>query len=113
MMLPHPVLPKTMESVKANAARFARREFGSAGEMRVIQKLRSWLIEIRVEGVSIQDAGYVAAKQVRFDTFWRGGFGALARIDFTARLEAGDPQTGAPNDQLIMVPPLVIEELQK
>lgn len=98
--------------VRANCARFGRKAFGSATEMRVEQRAdRTWLIDVRTEGAPIQDDAYVADMVKSWKRFFRGGFGVMASVTATTKLEAGSPQTGAPSDQLIIVPPIVIEEL--
>ncbi len=103
------VLP--FAQVRENCARFGRKAFGSASEMHVRQYAESWIIDVRTEGAPVQDLEYVSYMIANWKRFLRNGFGGSARITVLTRLEAGSPQDGTPATQLIMVPPIPLDEV--
>lgn len=101
----------SMQWVKSNCARFGRKMFGSASEMRISYQNGVWKIEIRTEGAPVQDVRFVQYIEQIWNKFLLAGFGGDANVCTTMKLEAGNKQDGTPSDQLVMVPPIVIEEL--
>jgi len=90
--------------VRDNCARFGRRAFGSAAQMRVQP---AWTIAILAEGVPVWDAAFVTWMHARWRRFLSNGFGADAVITSTARLMAG-PVESRPPDQMIIVPAITL-----
>jgi hypothetical protein len=96
----------TLALVRENCARFGRKTFGSASQMRITQVGATWRIEVRTEGVPVHDPAFVATMHAQWARFLVAGFGPDARIAADARLLAGSRQDGRPADQLIIVPPI-------
>jgi hypothetical protein len=97
-------------TVKQNAARFGLLLFGSASEMRVVQKTDDdarlyWEISVRTEGHPVHDPLWVEWVHAQWRRFLVHGFGD-SEVLCHARLEAGDRQDGTPADQLIILPAL-------
>lgn len=95
--------------VRANAARFGRKVFGSASQMRV----RVWrdgrvVIEVRTEGHPVHDPAYVASVRALWLRWALVGWGVGTTLQLTTRLEAGSREDGTPPDQLILAPPLCV-----
>lgn len=94
--------------INLNAARFARRVFGSAGAQRVTELYRNGryviTIEARVEGHPVHDPAYVEWMTAQWARWAQKGFGPTAVVVLVlAKLDAGDRQDGTPADQLIML----------
>jgi hypothetical protein len=121
-VFPHRLVSqRQFQDVRDNCARFARRMFGSAGQMRVeYKKLQfrraghesrqryGWLVEMRVEGHPAHDQDFTTQMCAKWQRFFENGFGAGTFIWFRVYVEAGDKQDGKPPDQLIIVPPLAV-----
>lgn len=119
-----------LEEVTTNCARFGRKAFGGATEMRVreveqlppdIRHLVSrgitrrrllknvWIVEVRTEGESTIDQQYVTSMGRQWTRFFREGFGQQTQVEVKVKHEAGSRQDGTPADQLIMLPPMAVE----
>ena len=93
------------KDVKENAARWIRMGFGSAGQIRVQEKLSTWVITLDVEGVPAHDQEYVASVLLQFQkNFVEKGWGPLAVGIVEAKVLAGDKQDGKPREQLVVMP---------
>jgi hypothetical protein len=102
-------LPLSVDAIKTNIARFAQKCFGNAGQMNVSQYSDGKVeIKVRVEGHPVHDPAYVQHIRRSWDRFLVNGFGQRSKIEFSAKLEAGDVQDGKPREQLIIIPPLKI-----
>jgi hypothetical protein len=91
-------------TVSANCARFARRIFGSASEMRVTGQGQHWRLEIRTDGAPIHDDGYVEHIRRAWHHFAVLGFGAGSITHCDVKLEAGERADSKPPDQVLMLP---------
>jgi hypothetical protein len=100
---------RSFEEVKVNVTRFVRKAFGSAGEMRITQTQRGYVVDIRVEGHPVHDPTLVAYYTNAFDRFFKSGFGPKTVVSVEAKLEAGSRQDGTPPDQLVMLPPIPVD----
>lgn len=111
---PPPGRPRPrFQDVKANAAQFARKAFGSATEMKIkTYRNGQWVIDVRTEGAPVHDQAFVDYMAANWRKFLRAGFGEISRVEVDSKLEAGSRQDGTPSDQLILAPSIVIEELQ-
>lgn len=99
--------------VKANAARFARKAFGSATEMKIeVRRDGQWIIDVRTEGAPVHELTFVDYMSANWRKFFRAGFGEQTTVDISSKLEAGSRQDGSPSDQLILAPSILIPELQ-
>lgn len=101
----------TFPDVKANAARFGRKCFGSATQMHIASYSDGLVrIMVRSEGHNVHEPTYVAWVTAQWARWALNGWGAgtaLRCID--AKLEAGTRQDGSPADQLIIAPQLALE----
>lgn len=108
---PGRTLCRPSANVRDNCARFGRKAFGTATEMKVAsQPDGTWQVEVRTEGHPVHDPQYVAWMCAQWERFFKGGFGAGTQVRCTARLEAGDRQDGRPADQLIILPTIRLDE---
>jgi hypothetical protein len=107
-----PGAPPSLAYVRDNARRFFVQLFrSSAGQVRVTQFGRRWVLELRIEGVDAHDPELVAQvrRQVTRDFVAKGFRNAcLARMD--VGILAGSREDGSPPDQLIVLPPLSLME---
>ena len=72
--------------------------------MKVEQKGRSYIVEVRTEGHPVHDDEYVRSIRRQFSQFCKMGLGVGTRISLSTKLEAGSRQDGTPPEQLIMLP---------
>lgn len=93
--------------VKENAQRWLRKGFGSVGEMSVEEKIGSWIIKARVEGVPAQDPAYQKQVGKMFRRFVEQGWGPLAVESVDVKILAGDIGDGAPASQLVVMPAII------
>jgi hypothetical protein len=102
----------TFEDVKANAARFARKGFGTATQMRVATDSGGTVrIMVRTEGHPVHEAAYVTWVTAQWQRWAVNGWGAGTTLTCDeAKLEAGSRQDGTPSDQLIIAPQLALED---
>ena len=99
---------RSMSEVRANCARFGRKAFGSASQMRVRRNSRGYLIEVLTEGAPVHDPAFVDYMRCAWQVFFEHGFGLGTKTKLTAKLMAGSPQDGKPSEQLLMMPALEI-----
>lgn len=93
------------EPIKATMARFARQRFGSAGQMRIVEQLDRYIVEVRIEGKPAHDPDYVRHERVRWHMFFLELFGIRTEVELAGpKIEAGSRQDGTPPDQLIILP---------
>lgn len=93
------------EVVKSTAARFVRRQFGSAGQMRITEDTTAYKFEVRVEGPPAHDPAYVTAIKTVFARFFVEYFGPGTQVVLTGpRIQSGSRQDGRPPEQLIILP---------
>jgi hypothetical protein len=102
--------PRPLANVRENCARFARKAFGSATEMRVSGEGGRWCVDVRTEGHPVHDPAYVAWMRAQWERFFVSGFGVGTSVEINARLEAGDRQDGRPATQLIILPTIQISQ---
>lgn len=101
---------RPFEEVRTNCARFGRKAFGAASEMRVTKgALTSWVVDVRTEGHPVHDLRYVEWMTAQWRRFFVNGFGVGTVVVCATKLEAGDRQDGRPSDQLIIVPPIAVQ----
>lgn len=106
------VLP--FEPVKAAIARFTKAHFGSAGQMRITERLDCYYIELLIEGKPAHDPEYIVHTAFVFENFFSAHFGAGTRTTLSGpRLMSGSRQDGTPPDQLIILPSLRWDGLSK
>jgi hypothetical protein len=108
------VVPGTIKArpflvVRDNCARFGRKAFGSASQMRVRRNLRGYIIEVMTEGHPVHDPTYVDFMRKNWDRFFTEGFGNGTTTKMSAKLLAGSRQDGKPSDQLLILPQLSIQ----
>lgn len=107
---PGPTKLPNFATIKENAARFGRKAFGSASQMRV----EKWsdgtvLIIVRTEGHPVHDPAYVKYMEENWLRWAIGGWGVGTTLELHTKLEAGTRQDGTPADQLIIAPQLALE----
>lgn len=90
--------------VKLNMARFARKAFGTASNMRIFQFLDHYHIEILTEGHPVTDSDYVEWMRTQWLTFLRNGLGEGTKASVRTKLMAGSLQDGSPAEQLVILP---------
>ncbi len=100
----------TVAQVRDNCARFGRKAFGSATQMRISHTGSEWRIEARTEGAPVHAPDFVTFMYMSWRRFLRHGFGHVSTVTCDSTLEAGSRQDGTPADQLVILPVLVIEE---
>lgn len=100
---------RPVAEVRANCARFGRKAFGSASEMRVTQIGSTWTIDVRTEGHPVHELRYVEWMTAQWCRFFENGFGAGTTVRCATKLEAGSRQDGTPAEQLIIMPPLAVK----
>lgn len=98
----------SFESVRVTCARFARLVFRSATEMKVEEKLRHYVIDVRTEGHPVHDPQFVERVRVMWQKMFEGNFGNGVRVELTTKLEAGSRQDGTPSDQLVILPSIPV-----
>jgi hypothetical protein len=94
--------------LKENCARFGRKAFGGATEMRITQTRERVTIEVRTEGHAQHEAPYVEWMRKQWERFLINGFGLGTTVTLETKIEAGSRQDGRPADQLIILPPLSV-----
>ena len=110
LVTPAPGRPRpSWDLVRANAARFARKAFGSAAQMNIIERTQDWEFQILVEGPPVHDPAYVEHIHAAWRKFLRNGFGEMCKVQSSAKLMAGDAENGKPRDQMIILPALEID----
>ena len=97
-----------LDLIKLNCARFGRKAFGSASQMRVTTKAGHYTIAIRTEGHPPTDPSYVDHMKRSWKRFFEEGFGSGTISALKVKLEAGSPQDGRPSNQLILLPTVEI-----
>lgn len=106
------VLP--FEPVKLVLANHVRSLFGSAGQMRITEKLDHYIIDLRIEGRPAHDPDFVAHIKRKMVVFFIKQFGPTTTVTMTPpKIEAGSRQDGSPPDQLIILPSLRLGSLLK
>ena len=108
MVTPGRVMQRNFAEIKTNCARFGRKAFGSASEMRVTQG-KVLTVEVRTEGHPVHDIAYVTWMTEQWKKFFVSGFGVGTTVKCTTKLEAGDRQDGRPAEQLIILPPFAVK----
>lgn len=99
-------IPRTVNEVKTNVARFGRKVFGTAGQgcVEADTAAQEWICKFRVEGHPAQERGYRAHILKLFTAFFVNGFGAKTTVRMEAKLEAGEPESGGARSQLLILP---------
>ena len=97
-------------TIRENAARFARKGFGSAAQMRVTVFPDRVVLEVRAEGHPAHDPRYVDYMTRAWTRWAVAGFGVGTLTTLTAKHEAGSRDDGRPAAQLIIAPPVVLKE---
>jgi hypothetical protein len=99
------------EPVKLTIANFTRTLFGSAGQMRIIERVNYYVIDLRTEGRPAHDPDFVSLTARQFRDFFVRCFGVHTRVMLTGpKIEAGSFQDGRPPTQLVILPPLSIKD---
>ena len=100
-----------------NCAKFGRQMFGSTGQMKVEQSKdgegKFWTVWVRTEGHPVHDPQFRERMIEAWAKFFRSGFGAGTHTHCQTKHEAGDQQDGKPPDQLLILPPLRVDELMR
>lgn len=110
-VVPGGVRRRVFAEVRENCARFGRKAFGSASQMRVTQLPGAWRVEVRTEGHPAHDAAYVAWMDAQWKRFFESGFGQDTQVSCAVKLEAGSRQDGTPAEQLLMLPRLSVRAI--
>lgn len=100
---------------KVNVARFARKVYGSATQIRILERRLDWEVQVLTEGHPVHDPEYVAYVRALWTRFFIEGLGPSTEVTLSARLVAGSRQDGTPSDQVILMPSLaslIAEELK-
>jgi hypothetical protein len=98
------------QPIKLELARFARRRFGSAGQMRITEKIDHYEIDVRIEGKPAHDPDFVRHERMAWHAYLMEMFGMRTRVELRGpKVEAGDVQNGKPRDQLVIIPQEVLE----
>lgn len=105
---PGRTLNRSFAVLKENCARFGRKAFGGASEMRITQTGADVTIEVRTEGHPQHEAPYVEWMRQQWERFLINGFGAGTTVALKTKLEAGSREDGRPADQLIILPSLSV-----
>jgi len=108
-VVPDPPRHPSFAQVRENCVRFARLAFGSAGQIQIVQKRRSWHVRVLAEGLPGHDPAFADWMHAQWLRFFQHGFGARCHVTNAVKLMAGDPQTGRPADQMLIVPTIVRE----
>lgn len=98
--------PEDKASAHANIARFGRKKFGSASQMRLTFKPIVLVVEVRTEGHPVHDPQYQEWMLKEWRAFFAVGFGMETTVALEAHMEAGSKQDGTPSDQLVILPTL-------
>ena len=107
---PGPTKKPNFATLKENAARFGRKAFGSASQMRVeLWSSGQVLIIVRTEGHPVHDPAFVNYMVENWQKWAIGGWGPGTTLECVTKLEAGSRQDGTPADQLIIAPPVALE----
>lgn len=114
---PDKIQQPTYALVKENCARFGKKMFGTASQMRIVCATDNmgrlyWEIAVRSEGHPVHDPMYTEWMHAQWHRFFMGGFGSTCEVQSHARLEAGDRQDGTPADQLIILPTVIEPNLR-
>lgn len=105
-VVPGTIRQRSFAEVRENAARFARKCFGSASRMKIEQNSRGYLVQVLSEGHPIHDPDYVNYIRELFERFFTNGFGVGTQVKMNAKLMAGSRQDGTPSEQLLILPPV-------
>jgi len=100
---------RAFAEVQGHSARFGRKAFGAASEMKVECRGEAWTIDVRTEGHPVHEDAYVTWMTAQWSRFFKAGFGIGTVVECVTKLEAGSRQDGRPADQLIIVPPIAVE----
>lgn len=95
---------RPFSNIKENCARFGRKAFGAASQMRIRQNKRGYIVEVLTEGHPVHDPQFVDYVRCGWQVFFEHGFGLGTTAKMTAKLMAGSPQNGKPADQMIILP---------
>ena len=107
-VVPEKPLPGLLE-LRTNLARFGRKAFGSASQMRItVLNAKHLRVEVRTEGSPAHDPGFQTYMQDNWDKFFKVGFGLQTTSECQVKVEAGDLQDGKPREQLIVLPKIQI-----
>lgn len=111
---PDPRHHPTMADVQLNCARFGKKAFGEAAQMRIrFQQIAIgvgmrlhdvWEISVLAEGLPAHEAPFAEWMHAKWLRFFRNGFGVGCRVTSEAHVMAGDVQDGRPPDQMLIVP---------
>ncbi len=92
------------ETVRADFARFAREQFGSAGKARVTQVMRGFVFEALIEGHPIGDERFREIVRKTSERRFKKLFGESTLVTMEAKLMAGKRDDGKPPDQMLLLP---------
>lgn len=97
---------RTRKEIVLNVNNFLKKLFGTAGAFQLISEHGKLVIEVLVEDLDItpQDPFYVNYIDGMAKAFFVAGFGADTEVITEAKLVAGSAQTGAPAEQLLILP---------
>ena len=101
---PGRLLRRSYAEVQTNCARFGRKAFGAASQMRIHQTRDGWAVECLTEGHPVNDESFRSYMAECWETFFIRGFGIGTVVKMTVQRMAGSPENGKPADQLIMMP---------
>ena len=106
---PGRIFRRAWTDVESNCARFGRKAFGSASQMRVRHQQRigrssGYLIEVLTEGSPVHDPQFQNYMRENWQRFFQQGFGPNTRMRMTAKLMAGSRQDGTPRAQMLIMP---------
>lgn len=105
---PGRTLQRPFGEFKLLTAKKLREIFGSASQCRITETYRGYLVEVLSEGKPIQDKDYIKNVGIELSKFYKGMLGIDTRVQMTAKLMAGSPQTGVPDAQLLIIPGIQI-----
>jgi hypothetical protein len=102
----------SFQEVAYNFAKWARKGFGSAGEVQIRRILSGWELKMRIEGLPVQDKSFISHVRKAFvEDFVRKGWGDLAAFGkVKARLLAGYTENNKPAHQWLELPHLILSE---
>ena len=103
---PGTITARPFKNVVENVARFARKGFGSASQMRIRETPKGYIVEVLSEGHPAHDPQFVKYMKDCFQKFFINGFGPDTQVRLTVKLMAGSRQDGTPADQMVVLPSL-------
>ena len=108
-VVPGVVKQRLFKEVVANCARFGRKGFGSASEMRVRSTRRGYIVEVISEGHPAHDLSFVNYMNSCWERFFVSGFGTGTVVKSSSKVIAGSRQDGKPADQWLELPSIRIK----